>query len=178
MAASPDGNQVAVGTPNGLAIWNVETGQQGTSLVPEIKTSAYFMDWSSDGRQLAWWTGTEEKRIHFCDVSMGELTKTYEAVSYPRLSPDLRLVAVPHGRSARRLWESENGDTLCILLGLKKGRGIAISPEGHYRASTRADREIVYVVQTADGQETLSTNEFSENYGWQNDPSHVGLDMD
>jgi hypothetical protein len=36
-------------------------------------------------------------------------------------------------------------------------------------------RQIVTVVETAQGQETLSPAEFAKKYGWQNDPAQVRL---
>ena len=39
---------------------------------------------------------------------------------------------------------------------------LVISPEGHYRGSPDVEKEIVYVVQTDRGQETLSPEEFAK----------------
>jgi hypothetical protein len=50
---------------------------------------------------------------------------------------------------------------------------LVISPEGHYRGSPGVENKIVYVVQTPDGQETLSPEEFARRCGWRNDPSRV-----
>jgi hypothetical protein len=36
-------------------------------------------------------------------------------------------------------------------------------------------KEFVYVVQTDTGQETLTPEEFSNRYGWKNDPEKVRL---
>jgi len=36
-------------------------------------------------------------------------------------------------------------------------------------------RQIVYVVETADGQDTLSPAKFAKKYGWKNDPEQVRL---
>jgi len=54
---------------------------------------------------------------------------------------------------------------------------LAISAAGHYRASlpNEVSRQIVYVVETAEGQETLSPADFAKKYGWQNDPEQVRL---
>jgi WD40 repeat protein len=174
MAAAPDGKHLAIGIGNGLEIWNIETGKRSATVDTEFESAVQPLIWSPDGRRLV--CRTSDDRVHFCNVSSGRVTKTHRSLPcprYPRFSPDLRLVAVPHGRCATRLCQSENGDTICVLLGLATGRGIAISPEGHYRASPRADREIVYVIQSADGQQTLPPDEFVKKYPWHNDPAKV-----
>jgi len=38
-----------------------------------------------------------------------------------------------------------------------------------------AEKGIVYVIQTAQGQETHSPREFYKRFGWKNDPSKVVL---
>jgi hypothetical protein len=37
------------------------------------------------------------------------------------------------------------------------------------------ERLLAYVVQTDQGQETLSPQEFAKKYGWKNDPERVRL---
>ncbi|HEX5446172.1 MAG TPA: hypothetical protein VFW87_20255 [Pirellulales bacterium] len=60
-----------------------------------------------------------------------------------------------------------------MLLTFNRGQVISIAPSGHYRASPRADELLAYVVETADGQETLLREQFAERFGWKNDPSRV-----
>ena len=55
-----------------------------------------------------------------------------------------------------------------MLLTFNRGQVLSIAPSGHYRASPRADDLLAYVVQTADGQETLSREQFAERFGWKN----------
>ena len=50
-----------------------------------------------------------------------------------------------------------------------------ISPDGHFTGSPGVEEELVYLVQTDEGQETLSPAELEEKYGWKNDPSTVIL---
>ena len=38
-----------------------------------------------------------------------------------------------------------------------------------------AEQDLVYVVQTCAGQETLTPAEFAGKYAWENDPNKVGL---
>jgi hypothetical protein len=37
------------------------------------------------------------------------------------------------------------------------------------------ERELVYIVETDEGQETLSPETFAAKYGWKNDPSKVTM---
>lgn len=58
------------------------------------------------------------------------------------------------------------------------GQYLMLSPEGHYKATPDIERDLVYVVHTDQGQETLTPEEFSRRYGWKNDPSRVRLSLD
>ena len=53
------------------------------------------------------------------------------------------------------------------------GRPLAISADGHYWSDGDVRDEIVYLVQTAEGQQTLTPDEFAQKYGWKNDPTKV-----
>ena len=59
------------------------------------------------------------------------------------------------------------------LFYLRDEKWLIVSPEGHYRGSPRIERDLVYVVQTDEGQEALSPAEFSARFGWKNDPDKV-----
>ena len=43
----------------------------------------------------------------------------------------------------------------------------------HNRGSCGIESEIVYVVQTDKGQETLTPEEFAKRYNWKNDPTRA-----
>ena len=64
-----------------------------------------------------------------------------------------------------------------MLVPLADKMGLSISAAGHYRSSVpnEVSRQIVYVVETAAGQETLSPADFAKKYGWKNDPEQVRL---
>ena len=46
---------------------------------------------------------------------------------------------------------------------------------GNTIGTPKAEREIVYVVETDKGQETLTPAEMEKRYGWKNDPGKVRL---
>ena len=53
--------------------------------------------------------------------------------------------------------------------------GIKATLEAGYRSTFRVEQEVVYVVQTDQGQEVFSPEEFEKKYGWKNDPEKVRL---
>lgn len=67
---------------------------------------------------------------------------------------------------------------MAALLPLEEGKGLAVSPEGHYRPTPpqALERELVYIVELPDGrQETLTPAAFAKRFGWKNDPERVRL---
>jgi len=74
-----------------------------------------------------------------------------------------------------RLWEAAAGRPALTVFPTGKLAGIAVSGEGHFRVSGQfdPDEELVYVVVTAEGQETLAPREFARKHGWTNDPGKV-----
>jgi hypothetical protein len=55
------------------------------------------------------------------------------------------------------------------------GPGIAVSSAGDYRGPAGVADHLVYVVETKDGQMTLSPADFKSQYGWVNESWQVGL---
>lgn len=51
----------------------------------------------------------------------------------------------------------------------------AVSGDGHYKGSPGIEHELVYIVETDQGQETMSPAEFAQRYGWKNDPAKVTM---
>src|SRR5207342_948064 len=49
-------------------------------------------------------------------------------------SPDGQMLATAGSREKARIWDAKDGRLLVVLAGLRNGDGIALSPEGHYRA--------------------------------------------
>ena len=56
---------------------------------------------------------------------------------------------------------------------LSDTQSVAIGPDGHFRGTLGVEKELVYMVQTDIGQETLTPANFASKYGWQNDPARV-----
>jgi len=73
------------------------------------------------------------------------------------------------------LWNAATGKLNATLLPLSDERGLAVSGAGHFRGTPHAgvQREVVYVLQTDQGQEMLTVEEFEKRFGWKNDPDRV-----
>ncbi len=91
------------------------------------------------------------------------------------ISPDGRILAAPQ-MGAIRLFDLERGKllgTLVLLRAEQPAVWLAQTADGHYGGPNGIEREIVYVVQTAAGQDTLTPEEFSRRFPWKNDPERV-----
>jgi hypothetical protein len=73
------------------------------------------------------------------------------------------------------VWKSETGRPTGTLVPLWRERSLAVSPDGHYRGTPGIESELVNVVETDQGQETLTPAEFARRYNWKNDPDKVRL---
>jgi len=134
------------------------------------------------GRAVAWAPGdslavlfTADDAAQRWDLKENKLTRRGDRVGYAVSSPDGRLLAgVSSGEM--RLWEAESGRPLGTLVQLRDEQWLIVASNGHYRASSRVkEDELVYVIQTSQGQETLSLGQFAQRFGWKNDPDKVRL---
>ena len=85
-------------------------------------------------------------------------------------SPAARLAAFA-GQGLIRVRSLDDGHWLYTLLSLRDDLTGVVGPQGHWQGAPGLEKEIVYVVQTEHGQETLAPQEFAKRYGWKNDPS-------
>lgn len=88
-------------------------------------------------------------------------------------SPDGSMLATISQDGKTRLWDAASWQTLGTLTPLDGDRFLIVSPDGHYLGGEYVERDIAYVVQTAEGQLMLSQAEFEQKYGWKNDPGQV-----
>jgi len=170
LAWCPAGNTVAVGCSSGVVqLWDASTGQLVDTL-RSSKSHVLSLAWSPDGKTLI--AGSQDGKTRFWDAESGHLLR--ELNMPPGLvSPDHRLVASSSAKTVR-IWEIATGRPLSTMVALE-GAHLIIAADGHFRGSPRVERELVYVVQTDAGQETLTPEEFSVKYGWKNDPAKVAL---
>ena len=97
-------------------------------------------------------------------------------------SPDNRQMLAVYADNTLRMFDVATGQLQETIVGIEGilGPVMRVSPDGHYRVTQqeRMWQELVYVVQTAAGQQTLTPSEFSAKYGWKNDPSRVPTHLD
>jgi hypothetical protein len=129
-----------------------------------------------DGRQLLsvhtdhtlrWWEPQFNREVK-------RVTAHPRAVPvWATLSPQLSAVATFIHGNGTFLWHAATGKPIAALMLLPYGEHLILSPEGHYQATEEIRKDLVYVLQTDHGQETLTPEEFSKRFGWQNDPAKV-----
>ncbi|HET6878633.1 MAG TPA: WD40 repeat domain-containing protein [Pirellulales bacterium] len=130
------------------------------------------LNWSNDGKELL---TVDNYQIRRWDVASGKTLSNVthyvptESYSQFEFSPDLKRIAAPG--STCRVLSAASGELQASIVPLTAGQSAVISPDGHYLATPGAEKQLVYVIQTADGQELLSPKEFADKYGWKNDPA-------
>jgi WD40 repeat protein len=107
-------------------------------------------------------------------INNAELNRAHNAGESRPVGADNSHADMTQGSAALHpgLWNltpSGSPRVAAMLLTFNRGQVLSIAPSGHYRASPRADELLAYVVETADGQETLSREQFAERFGWKND---------
>ena len=152
LAYSPDGQFLAMGTTRGFVqIWKSDL----SAVVHEFRAHAAGVRsllWSHDGRLLV--TGSHNNSGHG-DFLIDDLAR----------DPTIRF------------WNPLSGESLGTILVHRFNDHLAVTPAGHYRiAPMEFERDLVYIVQTAEGQLTLTPGEFEQRFGWKNDPETVRLD--
>jgi WD40 repeat protein len=94
------------------------------------------------------------------------------------ISPNSRFATRSIGINALPIWETASGRVQATLLTYQcKDRPIhfTMDSSGNYAWLTEDTDEMVFVVGTDQGQETLTPDEFSRRYGWKNDPTKMRL---
>jgi WD40 repeat protein len=176
---SPDGRQLACGMYANDGIGCLLLGASEGQVLHELKGRADTISYSADGKVVTT-LGTDGTIRTWDAVSGKSLT---ERRSHPTecakvyVSPDRKFLASATNRTVVHLWRADTAEALMAVVPLNDGL-VYISPDGHYRGSPDVEKELVYVVQTDQGQETLTPAEFAKKYNWKNDPSKVGLKVE
>lgn len=119
LAASPDGNQVAVATGYGnLWLWDIEA-QESTLLVTSAYENPVFpiraLQFTSDGERLVY-IETQQDLLNVLDLASGDLTEI------PAPDTSFRVLAVsPDG--SRAAWLSDAGEDRAIVVSALDGSG-------------------------------------------------------
>ena len=84
------------------------------------------------------------------------------------------IVAACQDRTVR-FWDAATAQLRGVLLCDPSGV-VSVMPDGHYKADQAAtEADLVYVVLTEKGQDTLPPAKFAAKYKWKNQPNVVKL---
>jgi WD40 repeat protein/serine/threonine protein kinase len=172
LAWAPDSKRLAWAGSSGLRVW--EAGAGTTRDFKGHGGEVVAVAWLEGGRGLA--ALGDDATVRRWDVASG---KSEPPVAVPAasgvFSPDgPLLLAQTCGAYTVRIWEGLTGQPRGTLLVLRQGE-LLVAPDGRYREFANFGQEIVHVVETDQGQQTLSPAEFAQAYGWNNDPKDVRL---
>jgi WD40 repeat protein len=164
-AWSADGKMLATGSDDGVVcVWH-STADEPAYVYRDHPSHVYRLRWLANGKRLA--AGSFE-HVTLRDMESGNLLTTVPG-RCGDFSPDGQLAAL-QGPSIVPLHGLEDGQLLRTLVALNSGQWAVVSPEGHWRGSKNIGDELVYVVETSDGQKVLTPDEFATQYGWNNKP--------
>jgi WD40 repeat protein/serine/threonine protein kinase len=68
-----------------------------------------------------------------------------------------------------RLWTGNDAKPGPVFLPLRAAPGIVVGPEGHWAGASQHEAQLVYVIETGQGQEVLSFSDFARRFRWKND---------
>ncbi len=114
--------------------------------------------------------------MRICNVETGKVGEPLKAPGgFGEISPDGRTVAFSAGPNLIRFWQFEGDRHWGSLVRLANERHVKVSAEGHYAGSPGVEKQLIYIVKTAAGQETYTPEAFAQKYHWKNDPSQAVL---
>ena len=196
VALSSDGNKLAVEVSYGVLFLDTKT-MTGAKFVPHSgagpgQPESVPFQWLPDNKRVLarWFAGNTAgasywvfepesgRRIDLVAPGFAGPDTLPNFGGSVAFSPDSRLVAGSIGRNVLPIWATHSGRIHAMLLTYKdKDRPIhvATNPGGHYAWLNEGEDPMRYVVLTDAGQETLTPEEFSKRFGWQNDPGKVAL---
>jgi WD40 repeat protein len=178
VAWSPDGQLLAGGDVAGvIRLYNARTGKVVRTWEGGHNGPIHTLAWMSDSKSLL---SLDEKEGKVCSWEVGADKLVRVTSNLPRsgrFSPDRKLLVSHHDQRGVHLWEVDTGRLRGTLLTIpdRENLYLTVSADGHFRFNGDAERHVVYVVRTADGQETFTPGEFKKKFGWENVPKKVRL---
>ncbi len=169
---SHDASWISVSIGNIYAIFDVESGEK------QVGQNLKFITWMNQGSQYATYS-LADRTVKIHDAETGRVVRALNAPAM--ISPDGKLMV--GGEMHTHVYYSGKDGALLGKVHILKAdhqapniKYMLISPEGHWHSPTpNTNGLFVYVVQTEQGQETLTAQEFAEKYGWRNDPEKAHI---
>jgi WD40 repeat protein len=173
LAFAPNGKMLAAGaSEDHVRIWSYP----GRKLLHELTSAGSppavsALAWSPDSASLL--AGRANHTAQVWDVKSGK-TRHSLAVMAPVhavawAAGGTTAVTCTIDRSVR-FWSAANGQIQTTLVA--DGEQLAaVSAEGHYRVPNEKETELVFVVLTKTGMDTLTPAAFAEKYAWKNNPA-------
>jgi WD40 repeat protein len=175
LAFSANGDRIAVGSVDDrLRIYQVPTGKMLAELEqPGSPPNVSAVAWSPDGLFVLGGRGnhtlqTWNTKTNKMALSIG----TMAPVTSVTFSTDGRTLGAASLDRSVRSWDAQTGRLKMTLIADKE-QVLAIGADGNYRCPNEAESELVAVVQTDKGQETVSLKEFATKFGFRNSPGMV-----
>jgi WD40 repeat protein len=175
LAFSPDGTKLAVGSlDDRLRIYQVATGKQLHELEKAgSPKNVSAVAWSADGTFVLGGRGNHT-------IQYWNLKSNMDVQNIATMAPVTGVVVSADGKTlvaasldrAVRFWDAGTGKVKMTLIA-DGGHVVAIGADGNYRSANEADSELVAVVQTDKGQETVTLKELAAKYGFRNSPGNV-----
>lgn len=175
----PEDNRVLVIGDQELAVYSGDDGEYQTAFAVKANSRAvYFVD------QDTILCGARDGFVYRLDLASGKQEIVAKDLGdVVEISPDGQLLATELG-GVRRIHRLD-GTQISSFVSTRH-EPYVISAEGHvwtpdnprgpfWATKGTLPHTLVYVVQTAAGQQTLTPLEIAERYGWRNDPSQVRL---
>jgi WD40 repeat protein len=176
LAWAPRAKMIATGGEDSLVkLWEPDTGKVLHTLTG-FRGNVWALSFSPDGTTLA--TADGWGKVQLWDPTTGGLLRRHlNGPTIPVLSltwsPDGKRLAGGGELSTTHIWDVATGQVQKVLLGLPRDEALAVGASCHYRCTPGVERDLVYIVQTDKGQETLTPEEFARKYKWKNDPLQI-----
>lgn len=173
IAFAPDGKTLAASTATGLEIWNLSSGLIADAYDIPVGEPGIALCWQPDGKTLL--ARCSDNRLAVIDIGKSEIAR-----SIPNVMPngvfleDGQLYAWRDPAGATCIAEAATGFVEKVVH-LDHERWFAVNSEGHFKGTPGVEEELVCILQTTEGQQTLSISDFAAKFGWKNDPSLVRI---